>query len=674
MIIAELFVGTEIFKIFRYFRFRLILGFNFYSDINFEICLKIIRVQRRKIRQKSELTMLGSIQFWIKSVTRKIAVDLYLFSVAFYILFASVHLFNILFYFTVAENAGPYFQIINATLDRIAVYCLSFAVIPYILKKLRNKLLFLVFLVYMSVSFFISMFMVDFIVILISFLMLVWFFTSPRPLYGMGRETGISRLLAYIALIIASLEFSVLICWFIFSFFPELSQEGALKYLVDLETKVFLLTGCLAPFLAVTLFFSWTVKPFFLRCSFLSRLFSLFGEKDENMQINRQLFSIILFCAIAFSFVVAFYPYMPSLNVDSHLVGVDAQFYREWLETHGNEILLHVITLSFTKHPDRPLSMLFLYLAKHTSGVDALATIKLFPLILTPAVTLAVYFFVQQAGYSRLICLLASFLSFSSFYFSVIMYGFLLANWIALVELYLFMGFYFSSIREKSILKMAIAVLLSISLLFTHSWTWGMSLGALFTYLLLTLILERKSLTHYQLQLKFLAVTVLVNLIVGILRNYALGWWITDFETLRYAQSATSTCALQNFWDDLLYTFFHTMYGFFVNPVALFLAVLGAFIATFNKRQTNRYLISWLIASCVFFVLGSGWVIKGRILLNLPLPVFEALGLKGISNLIQKFFKENGRLPNASIILLVLLVNLNYVFRCSFVMSQIIFG
>ena len=615
-----------------------------------------------------------SLQFQITGTIREIVANLYLFLVAFYILFASAHLFNILVDFTVSESVGPYLQIINTSLDRTAVYCLSFAVMLYILKKSKNKLLFPIFLVYISINFFISMLIADLVLILIGFLTLVWVFTSPSPLYGMGRKTAIARILTYVALIIVILEFSVLICWLIFPLFPELSQQGVLKHLVDLETKMFLLTGCLVPFLAVLLFFSWTAKPFFLRCNFLSRLFSFFSEKDENAQINRRLFSIILLCATTFSFIVALYPYLPSLNVDSHLVGVDAQFYKEWLETYRNESLPYVITQFFTKLPDRPLTMLLLYIAKYVSGVDALTIIKFFPSILALILTLTSCFFMQQAEYSRLTCLFAAFLSLSSFHFSVVMYGFLLANWIALIELYLFMGLYFSSIRKKSVLKMAMAVLLSISLLFTHSWTWGMVLGTLFTYLLLTMVLEKKSLRSFQLELKFLTVTIFINLTVGILRNYALGLAMTDFETLRFAQSTTSAYALQTFWGDLLYTFFHTMYGFFVNPAALLLAVLGAFIATFNKRQVNRYLISWLIASCIFFVLGSGWVIKGRILLNLPLPVFEALGLKGISNLIQKFFKGKSGLLNILTISLTLLVNLNYVFRCSFVMSQITFG
>lgn len=618
--------------------------------------------------------MSRGLQFQTDNVTHKMAINVYLFLVALYVLFASAHLFNILVNLTVAENAGPYFQIISELLDRVAVYCLSFAVLPYMVKRCTNNLLLSVFLVYISLSFFASMSILDLLLILIGFLVLVWFFTSPNPLYNMERKTVIARALSYVALIMVILELSVFIFWHIFPLFPKLSQEGVLKHLVDLETKIFLLGGCLAPFLAVMLFFSWAAKPFFLHCNFLSRFFPFFKENQENAQIDKRLFSVSLLYAIILSFTVALYPYLLSLNVDSHLVGVDAQFYKEWLETYGDKSLPYVITQSFTRHSDRPLSMLLLYVIKHASGVEALTIIKFFPAILMPILILATYFFMQQAGYSRLTCLFAAFLSLCSFHFSVVMYGFLLANWIALVELFLFMGFYFSSIRKKSILKMTIAVLLSISLLFTHSWTWGMTLGTLFTYLLLTLLSERKSLRRIQLELKFLAAIILVNLTASFLRNYALGRAMTDFETLRFAQSTASAYAFQKFWDDLLYVFFHTMYGFYVNPAALLLAVLGVFIVTFKKGRVNRYLISWLAGSCAFFVFCSGWVTKGRILLNLPLPVFEALGLKGISNLIKEIFKENGKILDALTISLILLLNLNYAFRCSFVMSQITFS
>jgi hypothetical protein len=67
--------------------------------------------------------------------------------------------------------------------------------------------------------------------------------------------------------------------------------------------------------------------------------------------------------------------------------------------------------------------------------------------------------------------------------------------------------------------------------------------------------------------------------------------------------------------------------------MALLLAVLGSFIIVSDDTPVNRYLTAWLLGSCIFFVLGSGWGMKSRILFNIPLPVLEALGLVGMTNM-----------------------------------------
>jgi hypothetical protein len=268
--------------------------------------------------------------------------------------------------------------------------------------------------------------------------------------------------------------------------------------------------------------------------------------------------------------------------------------------------------------------------------------------------------------------LLAAFLSVSSFYISVGMFAFFLSNWMALIELYLFMGFYFSSLRKKSPARMAAALLLSISLLFTHSWTWAMAITVLVVYLLLLAISKRKKIRESRFEVQILIILILINVLVGIARNYALGLSAGNFETLELAQSTVSTGALASFWDTLLHTFMQTMDGFFVNPTALLLAALGGIIVALDDKPVNRYLTSWLIVSSIFFLLTSGWTIKGRILFNIPMPVFETLGLVGISSIAGKVSEPSIRRSiKLSIILLVLLATLNYAFRSAFVLSQV---
>ena len=107
----------------------------------------------------------------------------------------------------------------------------------------------------------------------------------------------------------------------------------------------------------------------------------------------------------------------------------------------------------------------------------------------------------------------------------------------------------------------------------------------------------------------------------------------------------------------------------FCESKALLLAVLGGFIVS-DDTPINRYLTAWLLGSCIFFVLGSGWVIKSRVLINLPLPVLEALGLVGITHMVKKFFEpDKTSLINRLAISFILLAGLNYAFKCAFEMA-----
>ncbi|RLG53580.1 MAG: hypothetical protein DRN95_09345 [Candidatus Hydrothermarchaeota archaeon] len=515
---------------------------------------------------------------------------------------------------------------------------------------------------------------VDILIGFISFTLLTWLLAGPTPFTVMKRGETVSLVVIYLVLILVSIEFLSLICWFIFQLFPILSEEGILRYLVDLETKMFLLTGCLAPLITIIFLFSWIVK-FFAHYGLLKRFYTLFTpdiKRFNDVCLAEISIHYLLVFPVVFSLLVTFYPYLPGLNTDMHPIGVDVPLYKGWLEGLENEELLNVFTKSFFEHPGRPLSLFIMYLVKCMGGFSALVVVQFFPIILSPVLVLSVYFFMHRAGVFNGVSFFAAFLSVSSFHVSVGMYAGFLSNWMALIELYLFAGFFFGFLKRKSYLRIIAALLLSIALLFTHSWTWGMFMGILMVYLLLIYIKSKPLRWELSLESRILFAIIGINVLVGIIRNYALGWTAGDFETLKVARAMVSSSSLTSFWGDTLYTFFHTMYGFFVNPIALLLAVLGSAVIIFDEKPVNRYLISWLMCSSIFFVLSSGWSVKSRILFNLPLPVFEAVGLAVVGDMIQKVFRTNkGVLIKNLVTLFVLLVSLNYAFRCSFAMSQL---
>lgn len=607
---------------------------------------------------------------------REIVVNFYLLLVACYLFLGAAALTNILINLTVESNIGFYFEFLNPSADRLILHILSFITMLHVTTRLpRKEICSSLLFIYVFISYFIFMQIADLLMVLASFVVLTWSLTSPKPFSLMSRKKTVSLVAFYLVLILIVIEFLSLICWFVFPFLPKLSQEGTCRSIVDMETKMFLLTGCLAPLLAVLFLFSWITK-LFSHYDPLKRFLTLFAQDDKdlsNAYPKKTFISLLLVCSVAFSLVITFYPYLPRLNVDTHPIGVDIPLYEKWLLKIGNGDWSSVFAKSFFEYPDRPFSLFAMYLLKAISGLSASTIAQFFPLILSPFLVFAVYFFVQETIDSDCLPALAAFLSVSSFHVSVGMYAGFLSNWMAIIELYLFMGFFVSYLRNKAYSRIIVAFLLSISLLFTHSGAWGMTMGILLVYLLLT-FLKRKTEDDSLLVVRILLVIVLVNISVGLVRNYALGWSTGEFNTLKVAQTTVSIGSLRFFWDDVLYTFLHTMYGFFINPIALLLAVFGGFTVVLDGRPVSRYLTSWLIASCIFFVLGSGWGMKSRILFNIPLPVFESLGLLSITNLIQRVSEPN---KTSSIklltIIFVLLVNLNYAFRCAFTMSQVVY-
>ncbi len=609
--------------------------------------------------------------------TEKTTAYVYLLIVALYLLLSSAHLTNVLVNLTVGNSVGPYFEFISPAIDRSVVYALNLVVLFCIAVKPRKALLPLLLALCMAASYFLHMQTIDLLLTLVTYFSLTWFLTGPESFTTVRRKEALFLLVVYLFSILIIIEASTLVCWLAFSMMPTLAFEGGCKSLVDLETKAFLLTGGFAPFLIILLFFMWTAKPFFSHIGLLRKMrgiLSDLGNGSCSGICTKLSPSFLVACALVLSILVAAYPHLPGVNPNAHAVGVreDIQFYSQWLTKMANQDFVSVVADSFFRNSGRTLSLLVLYLAKYTGGASSLDTVQLLPIILAPVLVLAVYFFIREANKSGCIGSLGALMSVSSFHILVGIYACFLSNWIALVELYLFMGFYLGALRRQSYWRGAAALFFSVSLLFTHSWTWGMTIGVLVIHLLLTAVFKRKKLSQHRLEILIIVVLIIANGLASQARNYALGLSASDLETWGIAQKDVSVGALGSFWDDLLYTVMHTMYGSFVNPLGLALAAIGAFVIVGDDRPASRYLLSWLVASCIFFVFSTGWVVKGRILFNFPLPFLEVAGLIGICSFLDRQLDhDRAALMKALTIVLTLLVSLVYAFRFLFSIAQI---
>lgn len=101
-----------------------------------------------------------------------------------------------------------------------------------------------------------------------------------------------------------------------------------------------------------------------------------------------------------------------------------------------------------------------------------------------------------------------------------------------------------------------------------------------------------------------------------------------------------------------------------MNPFILFLAFIGAFLVCLKDKPVHRYLVSWIMVPSVLFMLGNRDV-QWRILYDLPITIFATFGLDYLRKRIRSLGSREAKILEYLCILLVVLVNVNYGFRCA---------
>jgi hypothetical protein len=397
-------------------------------------------------------------------------------------------------------------------------------------------------------------------------------------------------------------------------------------------------------------------------------LHSALDSISDSGKTGSRRYILILAISVALASSIALYPYMPGLNPSGRFVGVDTKTYVGWLtemDKAGNP--WNVLSYSFSNFSERALSLFLMYLSWKAFGTSG-RFVQFLPVLLGTLLVLATFFFMRKAGLNPWTASLISLFSAFSLHVTVGMYGGFLSNWTGLVFFYLFLGFLFWSLRKRSWLLLAIAIPFQVCVLFAHVQTWWMTMGILAVFSLMSFLSwlqNRRNALHVVMIFAVLTVNVLVNFA----RNLTMSTSPTRSEVVLIAQQSLSLANLQAFWQNVGIVLNKEMGIPFLNPLLLFLAFLGGLIVAFDDRPLSRFLIASVLASAIPFVFGNTTV-QTRILYNLPVHVFSFLGLVLVSKVLEDLL-GNGKAKILSrlLLILVILANLNYAFRCSFCLT-----
>lgn len=436
-------------------------------------------------------------------------------------------------------------------------------------------------------------------------------FTSKKILYTSSLS------LTYLAILGITTGFVSIII----SFAPLFSVTENSIPIPDFAYKIFVLLASICPLLILFLIMG---SPFKL----VIKKFSIGQDKSmtpfSNGHIIRaktKILYLLLFMLI--SLTIALIPHQAAINHDNQQVGSDSIDYVVMINTlaqsnNPQEFIqkLFVIPIS----GDRPFASLFFYTIGRMWPDNISYTIDHIPIILGPALVLAVFFLTREITSNDTTSLLASFLTAVSFQTLIGIYAGLYANWIALIIGNLSFVFLIKFLKVSRKRNLAIYSGLVMLLVFSHVYTW--TIFALFSGIFLSIMYKMNS--YRKKSIIILLIVVLSSAAVDIARSSLTGT-SGGIESDAGLASTAGIGQLSSLWSNLTDTTRNYAGALFGNFIIFTLGIY--WLLRSNSRELSSIFILIFLAMSILPLLFGNDVIQSRMLYDIPFQIPAAIGL-----------------------------------------------
>jgi hypothetical protein len=341
-------------------------------------------------------------------------------------------------------------------------------------------------------------------------------------------------------------------------------------------------------------------------------------QRQISLKIKITYLSLFILLSIAITII----PHLPTVNVDNKQVGWDTGYYVNWvgaLNDSANPSEFFYEAFIEQRGGDRPVSLIFLFTLQKATNADLFSVVEYVPLILGPALVLAVYFLTRELTSNDTVSLIAAFLTAISFHALIGIYAGFYANWLALIFGYLGFIFLFRFLKRGGKENLAIYTGLTLLTLFTHVYTW--SILAIVAGIFLSVMLKMNHKRKAALLLIALFSTVAIDLARTGLIGAASG-----FE--EDAEIAGRLTGLEQFvlrWNNLTYTTTTFVGGLFANFIIFGLGLYWLYKARMNE-PVSIFIIVFLSVGLLPFLFGE-WVIQTRVFYDIPFQIPAAVAL-----------------------------------------------
>ncbi|MEP0825288.1 MAG: hypothetical protein HRF40_07375, partial [Nitrososphaera sp.] len=332
---------------------------------------------------------------------------------------------------------------------------------------------------------------------------------------------------------------------------------------------------------------------------------------------------------VLLSIIIAIIPHLGTVNPDTRQVGVDTHYYVTWVGALNNSTsaqdFLYQAFVQQGGRGDRPVSLIFIY-ALQATGADLFSLVEFSPLILGPALVLAIYFLTRELTSNTVTSLFAAFLTAISFQTMIGIYAGFYSNWLALIVGNISFIFLFRFLKRGGTTNLALYSGLFTLLLFTHVYTW--SILAMVTGIFLIVMLKLNYYNRRNVGLLLIALVATVG--IDLARVGLTGSSGGIEQDLAIAERLVGPNQFTLRWNNLTYTITTLLGGMFANIIVLGLGIFWLLKTEIRNNPLSIFIVSFLSVGVLPFLFGN-WAVQARAFYDIPFQIPAAIALAYIA-------------------------------------------
>ena len=424
------------------------------------------------------------------------------------------------------------------------------------------------------------------------------------------RFRGFQDYVFWVLVLLTGFEGLALLHWILLPF----GVASPLAWFASLELSLFYVAAYLAPLLVLPLMFMWALRPL-VEWGWGKKWDSEKRTTLERKGPSRRWLLLLAF-SLVLAVVAALYSYGKVVNPEGRGVGVDIPHYvKNALIVESDPSLAFRVWGG-----SRPLIFLVIYGFQRVLGSDVSTAVKFLPVLLNPLIVISTFFLALEVFRNEWMASWASFFTVCGFHVTVGMYSYFLTNMLGLVLVFFSLGFLFRSMRCGCRLSLGFACLSGGLLLFTHPWTFDQYIAAAVLtagLMLYGAYVGGGDYVEVKTMLVYVASLGLVELLKAFVFRGVGGLSASGEVVRRLSQ-------LSEFWVDSIFSF-RLLYGGTLSVVVLLgLAVVGVYLWRSGGVPGLYFNVFFAVTSALFLI--GDETIKGRLLFNVPVGLFAALG------------------------------------------------